>query len=374
MRNLLYILIITLLTGCVEDYNQKGIEEMSDLLVIGGMITDNESVFNIRRSVGLTERITGDEFVSNASVYVEKDNGKTLTGEYIGDGKYVVSTGELDKELKYRLYVKIRDEEYRSEYLSPIFSAEIDEITSDKKGHGQPVNIYIDVNDKNESSRYYKWSFSEIWEVKAEHFANFSYLNGSERQNLTLETSENIYYCWVRDESKTMLLGASDKISDNIIYKKKIHEISAGNTRLSVLYYITVRQNQIRKDAYDYFYVAQKNVEQAGGLFTPIPSEMKGNIKCVSNHNLPVIGFIEVSTTTTKELFLPSNIGYYELASSVCNEGDVTMAPTKDNFEYFYKSETFPYYELYGPQHCYDCRTFNKATKNRPDFWPNNHY
>lgn len=38
-------------------------------------------------------------------------------------------------------------------------------------------------------------------------------------------------------------------------------------------------------------------------MFAPIPSEMKGNIRCVTDPEVPVIGFVEVATVTRLKRF-----------------------------------------------------------------------
>ena len=366
MRNLSYLLIIIMLSGCISEYNHKGIEEVSDLLVMEGKITDDESVFSIRRSVGLSEKLLGRETVDDAIVYVEKDNGEKLQGVFNGGGTYSVSTGVLDPKVKYCLYVKINEEEYRSELLYPIFTSEIDSITVYKKERGEPVHVRINSRDTKDQSRYYLWSYKETWEMTATLFAEYGYLNGS-NGFFTLANSENIYHCWGRDSSQALLLGTSDKLSENVISQKTIAEIVSNSDKLSVLYYIAVEQNQIRKEAFDYFSNIQRNVSQTGGIFAAVPSEMKGNIKCVTKPNLPVIGYIDVTTTTRNALYIPLNMSLYEPSINYCI--DSIKYDDSDGYSiYTYMPRT------YAPQECLDCRMKYRATKDRPDFWPNEHY
>ena len=364
---------VVFLSGCIELYNPEGVEEISDLLVIEGTITDNESVFVLRRSVGLSETLTGTETVDDAIVYVEKDNGEQLPGIFQKNGKYSVQTGELNAEMKYRLYVKIGEDEYRSNFLSPLYTAEIDSITYSKEGKEEPVNFYLYTHDPDDGSKYFRWSFDEIWEVHANLFANYGYLT-NEPEYFYLHTPQNIHYCWGRDHSKSILLESTNSLSENVIYQKKINEIQPRSDKLSVLYYLLVKQNQIRKEAYDYLYNLQKNVEQSGSLFAPIPSEVIGNVKCLTN-DLPVIGYIEVSKTTMKEVFLPNEtLQYYEPTEGLCvdvNEYDSYFAH-HILYTYLFVEPGFP--TQYAPIRCVDCRRKEKASKDRPDFWPNTHY
>jgi len=375
MKNMLYIVLLILFTGCIEEYTPKGIEEITDLLVVEGTITNGESVFRLSRSVGLSEQLTGEEGINNATVFVEIENGERLPGVFNGSGTYIVSTGELDKEKKYCLYIAVDGEEYRSDFLSPLFTPEIDRLNLTKRNTGDPVYLCVSTHDPTDQSRYYLWSYKEIWEVKADLYANYGFLNG-ELMFFSLMTAENTYYCWGRDSSKVLLLGSSEKLTENIIYENRLKEMVASDDRLSILYYVVVKQTQIRKETYDYCCNIQKNIEQTGSIFAPVPSEMNGNIRSVTNPDLPVIGYIDVSTTTLKKEFFPSTTDIYEAPRSTCFS-DVTDDPEYEYPVYGYY-ENYPWDDppklTFAPHLCVDCRLKPRATKNRPDFWPNAHF
>ena len=67
--------LLLLLSACVTDYEPKGLEQVRDLLVVDGIITNGETTIKLRRSVGLTDDFTEDEFVNNAKVVVEREDG-----------------------------------------------------------------------------------------------------------------------------------------------------------------------------------------------------------------------------------------------------------------------------------------------------------
>lgn len=372
MKYGLHIVLLVLLMGCIEEYTPKDIEEVSDLLVIEGTITDNESLFKLSRSVGLSESIRETATVDNASIFVETENGDRLNAIFSGNGEYTVTMGTLKANEKYRLRISISGEEYESTFLAPLFTPEIDSVFPMKKGPGEPVYMCVSTHDPLNQSRYYLWSFKEIWEVKAELFANRGVDENGMVVEYNLYTPNNTYYCWGRDSSKTLLLASSEKLSENIISQKRLIEIPCDNDKLSELYYILVDQKQIRKEAYDYYSNIQKNIEQTGSIFAPVPSEMKGNIRCTTHPELPVIGYIDVSTTVQKELFVPEKRGLYEEPRGYC----YNLVTTDDKFKY----PAWAYYEVvqgeatkWAPYYCVDCRMKYRATKNKPGFWPTNH-
>jgi hypothetical protein len=370
MKKLIFIFTIFLIFGCIDDYNPKGIEQVRDLLVIEGCVTEGESVFLFSRSIGLLDdRSKSNYYINDAKVYVEKDNGERIEGFRSDNGTYTVKNGKFEAGTKYRLYAVVGGEEYASGFLSPIYTSEIDSISFTKKQLGAPISIGVSTHDSSNQSRYYMWSFEEIWEQKAELFANYGNLNGY-LEYFSLATEKNTFYCWVRDNSKAVVLGSTAKLSENFIHQKQLKEVSSFNARFSELYYIKVKQMQIRKEAHDYYSNINKNIEQTGSIFSPMPSEMRGNIACLTNPTLPVIGYVEVTSVTEKDMFRdgqdlhePLGRGCFLLATS-------DPAYAYPEYAYLTYGTTIEYI----PYECVDCRKVLGATKNRPDFWPNDHY
>ncbi len=367
---ILSVIVFAGINGCITEFEPKGIEEVSDLLIVEGTITDGESIIKLRHSVGLSEILTGKEYLDGASMFVETEDGDIFQGVSMEKGTYIIPTGSLNPNKKYRLNISLGGEQYQSDYLSPLITPEIDSISPIKKGEGQPVFMCVNTHDPQSNSRYYRWSYRETWEVKAELFANALWVDGSVLE-LNLHTSNNIYYCWGRDSSKVLLLGSTEKLTENIVSEKRLVEIPCNNDRLSIMYHIEVEQMQIRKETYDYWSNLQKNIEQTGSIFTPMPSEMKGNIRCISTPELPVIGYMEVATITKKDRYFPENAGLYEAPKKTCGyliTDDPDYAPP--NYYYY---EYYPPKESYAPRSCVDCRIKEKASKNRPENWPTNH-
>ena len=87
--------LLLLLSACVTDYEPKGLEQVRDLLVVDGIITNGETTIKLRRSVGLTDDFTEDEFVNNAKVVVEREDGAVFTcANSSGKGEYKVDMGQ----------------------------------------------------------------------------------------------------------------------------------------------------------------------------------------------------------------------------------------------------------------------------------------
>lgn len=376
MKRPLYILsfICSLygMLGCITDYVPSGIKEVSDILVVESTITNDTTYVRLTRSLGLLDQMRKLKTINNAVVSVETADGSfKKEGKPLGNGNYAIVTGELNFSTEYRLLISADGEEYASGFLAPLSTPEMDTLSWQKRGPGEPVYICVSSHGDKNQSPYYRWTYQEDWEVKAELLANGGYgesINGIKQiVEYGLNTSNNTYYCWGRDSSKVLLLDSSEKLRENIISNKKLIEIPPSDDRLSILYHITVHQTSLRNEAYLYFHGVEKNMNQTAGLFSAMPSELRGNITCLSNPEIPVIGYVEVGTTTEKKIFIPTSKEIYEPEKSWCTD----MITDEEHISLFLYDINIP--RLYAPGKCVNCLFKRKATKNKPAWWPTSH-
>ena len=357
-----------ILCGCITEYTPKGIDVISDILVVDGIITDDESYITLSRSVNLTngdDAWMSTQYVYDAKVCVECDDGSQFFAYFNwSDNRYVIYNGKLDTERQYRLKIEVDQDEYCSDLSYPIQTPEIDSVFWTKRGKGQPVMIYVATHEPRGKVLYYRWSYKEDWEYHADYYL------------------ENYpYYCWDKANNRELLLGSAEKT----VFGKltdKVTEISPSSRKISYLYRIDITQNVISKRAYDYFANIKKNSQQIGSIFAPIPSELRGNITCTTDPARPVIGYMDISTTTKKRRFISSTEGAYESPGFnwdcvlvtrdsllswynfipshyvLTNPREVELSPT-----------AIPYYIK---EMCVEC-TYYGGTIYKPDDWPN-HY
>ncbi|MDD4515267.1 DUF4249 domain-containing protein [Massilibacteroides sp.] len=384
MRNskTIYILIIlfavALIPACIEEYTPKVEDELSDILVVEGAISGGENtVIKLSRSVELSAESTFNP-VFGAVVYVERSDGWTSEpGNEAIIGEYHIRMGELDTSLSYSIVIQTEGKEYRSKPAEPIITPAIDSLSWKKKGDGEPVTIHVTTHDTNSAVGYYRWSYKEDWEIHAAYFANGDYDFINEVYTPYLLDGLNTYYCWNSDSSRVLLLGDTEKLSGNLIYEKKLVTIEATHDKLSYLYSILVKQWTVSKQAYQYLSNLQNNIDEAGSIFAPQPSELPGNVTCVTSPEEVVIGYIDVATVTEKRLYITekeahdparkpeqckteSVEGKSNMIKLMQEEGLVLLDAAPDFF-----SATLT------ERRCVDCKY--KGSKVKPDFWPNNH-
>ena len=68
----------------------------------------------------------------------------------------------------------------------------------------------------------------------------------------------------------------------------------------------------IQKDAYEYYSSVVKQLEAEERMFDPVPSQVKGNIHCLSDTTKLVLGLFEVASKTTRHTAFNWGTGWSE--------------------------------------------------------------
>ena len=402
--SIIQLFIILNCCGCITEYVATDLDQISGILVVEGVITDNESIITLSRSVNFTDRLDGASFfVNDARVYVECDDGTLLPAErpHWGrrdNGQYTIKTGELDPNRKYCLKFEIdevepgcnmiRSEdteincpiktyEYRSDSSYPIQTPEIDSLFWSKRGKGQPVNIHVATHSSDNKLLFCRWSYKEDWEIKSNILMDYDFCNSCQ---VAVPASQDYcpncgikwrypYTCWNAAVSSEIILGSTEKTVFGRV-SNLLKEIQPTDNRLSVMYRIDVKQNAISKRAYDYYTNIKKNADQSGSIFAPVPSELRGNIFCTTDQGKPVIGYIEVSMTVQKRRYFSSNDVAYEKPFSTC-EIIQYPGPPPTNWVYYFISLPSPFsppLRYIVQRFCVDC-TMNGGSLNKPVDW-----
>lgn len=372
MRLFKYLLVIFIASGmsCKDSYDVPGNAARTNTLVVEGVINASGNTrIVLSRSAALadTSRIVAEQ---NAQVSVESDNGQVIPLVNVSDGNYEGET-VTDPSAKYRVHIRTVDgREYASDMVPVLLGPQIDSISFAK--HNGDVVVYANTHDPSNNTRYYRWSYTEDWEFHAAFSSYFEYKNGS----VVFRTNTNIYTCYQSDYSREINIASSAKLENDIISLAPINVIPNGSERISVLYSINVTQYPLTRDAYEYWDQLKKNTEKLGSIFDPQPSANKTNIRCISDPNEIVIGYISASSMYTRRLFIYNQEVQPWAYGTDCQEYEVTP----DSFEFFFGSKVYeptrqgsrgsfnnPSY--YGAtSYCMDCTL--SGTNVKPSFWP----
>ena len=399
--------LLIILASCVEEYlvpRARTQTYESKLVIQGQILSGDKSIIYLNNTVpfGQVER---PEAILNAEVTVIGQNGyESEKAEFdIENDRYVIPTYDLADDTQYAVKVVLDGETYQSEY-QPLLSAKtIDNFRYHESPDG--ISFYVSSHGDEDDSPYYMWTYEEDWEFHADmDMSAPTLLKWSYKKDfypgIVTNKSNPYYYCWKHNESSLIHIYDSGTLDENVSKDYKLLDIKPDDIRISYIYSILLKQGSLSKESYEYFRLQKLYTEQSAGLFTPMPGEIISNMKCISNPDKKVYGYVVVSNIATKRIFVyasdftlfgpeysnchpgygseqkdPEKIGTWKgLWWTEVKDPDVrsVILNDKEVFEWNYK-ELLGHQSILYPKECVDCRTYHGATKKRPDFWPNNH-
>ena len=399
MRNTFILFVISVcFFSCVEEYHlseTRSTNNPSEIVIQGRILSGDKSVIYITR----TQPLNSDEepeSVLNAQVTIIGQNGyESKQAEFdIEKDCYTIDTRELPNNTLYALKVEAEGETYQSEFQGILITPEIDEVNYKERSDG--ISIHVSTHNDYDASRFYMWSYEEDWEFHATLDivglgGGIPVFNKKTYPDLNPNGGHNPYlYCWKHAESSNIHIYSTAQLETNAANDVELFRIPIDDIRISYIYSILVKQWNLSEQAYNYYRTLEDMTEENNGLFTPMPSEIKGNITCISNPVQKVHGFVIASTITTKRIFVyeeqfeeihaeyeheciwkrpdPTDQSwYYKWTQDIEKNGAIALTKDRDLLGDNYLDNT-----LYSRE-CVDCRAIEGATKKRPDFWPNNH-
>jgi len=374
-----FVVLTVFFLKCRQPYNPPIPKTNLGYLVVDGIIISgpDPTVINLSRTQNLTDSAYVNIPETGALVSVIGQNSETYPLSEQSSGTYVAPGLSLNLNETYRLkIITTNGKQYLSDSVPVKQTPPIDSVFWRQDTSG--VNIYLTTHDPTNSTRYYRWDFTETWEYNTQEQSSVDWVNS---QIVVRDSTTQIYNCWSSDNSTSILIGTSAKLSQDIINQNLITEVPSGSEKIANEYSILVNQYAITSDEYNYLQTTKSYTEQLGGLFDPQPSQIPGNIHCVTNPSETVIGFINASSVTSARIFvyfrnLPLpwvNVPYY-MADSCFN---FLIQP--DSASYYLPSASPRYYVLIGETitgaqyiltttFCADCRVHG-GTNIKPPFW-----
>lgn len=391
-----FAFIVSLLTSsCIEEYKIQEMVpfESPDIVIQGRIASGSESVFYLSKTqpIGSEEKA---ESILNAEITIVGQNGyESPKATFdIEEDCYIINTQDLPDNTLYAVLIKAEGETYQSDFQELFITPSIESVSYKEREDGISIHVTSYGNEGN--SPYYLWAYEEDWEFHAPD--NINGLKGipvysKEIYNLPFldENGNNPYlYCWGHNGSKHINIYNTTILTENTAKEVELFRIPIDDVRISYIYSILVKQYSLSPEGYQYYSLIKKYSEESSGIFTPIPSEVKGNVSCISNPEIKVLGYVLASTCQTKRVFI-----YESDFKQICSEYDsgCISAGWGDNFFNLNKIYTegviaMTYNgelsDLLNPnltetifytRECIDCRVVKGSTKKRPDFWPNDH-
>ncbi len=299
---LVFCCSLVLAFSCKQHYTlpAQAIKQTNYLVVEGNInVGQDSTIITLTRSVPVTDTTKALVPETGAAIAVETDAGRTFPLVEIGNGAYAVANIQQGAASeKYRLNITTaNNRQYLSSYVEFKKTPPIDSVSWEQ--HDDGVHIYVNTHDDQNKSLYYKWNFTEVWEYHAAFKSSIVYVNGFE-----VVRPVQVQFCWQTVASTAVIMQNTNNLAQDVVYKKQLVFIPTSDHKLGVLYTMLVSQNVLTKEGFDYWTGLSKNSEQLGSIFDAQPSQLAGNLRCVTDPTEPVVGFITATTTEQHRLWI----------------------------------------------------------------------
>ena len=374
MKRMQIVCVILLAAvSCRQRYDPPVISSGNTFLVVEANLNPQGLTSILLTRTGPLDRGSAIKPELNAQVTVEgMDNSSRLLSS-IGNGRYNNINLGLTIGTEYRLHIKTSDgREYVSDYVKARKTPVIDSIGYELELKGLRVQAHA--HDVTKQTRYYRWDFDETWEIHSPFPSNLifdkTYLPYYIRTRKFPD--EDVATCWKYGTSSSIVLANSTRLQDDIIYKAPVQFIENGSEKLAVRYSILLRQYALDKGAYNFYELMKKNTEEIGNIFSPQPSEIRGNINNVRDSKEYVLGYVTASTVEEQRKFIQVPWHFF----MYCNITKVPAFNADSTLFYFGPGgslipfaydEPPPKYSGSAPQ-CVDCTRRGGSTK-KPSYW-----
>lgn len=372
---MILILIIGILQSCRDPFEPDLSPQSVDFLVVEGYIeVSGESQISLGRTSPINSN-TAPILEEGARVFLS-DNLNLWDFEEKGNGQYTLN-GNFDPTKEYTLSIWLKNgKQYTSDPMIPIISPEIEELAFVQDNDG--VEIYISTKGEQEK-QYFMWSYEEHWIFNSGVRSFLIYEEGSIRIR---NEDERVDRCWKDNINPKILLQDAARFEDNRILQRELIRIPPRSEKLTNRYSVLVKQRAIDQDAFNFWEILRKNSDDIGGIFSPLPSLITGNIQNTEDSSEKVIGFISMGKSSNKRLYInasevfpwPVFIPEYEY----CQIFQDTIPPTATAIrDAFNNGVVVPAIDIWdgifligyrgADYRCVDCTL--RGTNVRPEFW-----
>jgi hypothetical protein len=368
--------IILIFQSCIYEFTPKT-GDLGNLLVIYGIITNENGPHEI--TILKTKRINSkvNEPVKGANVSIFDDKGNTVPLTEDSVGKYHTPetfAGQIGA--KYKLNIELQEgKKYESDFVELLDVPDISELEAEKiikpatgtSPGSSGYQFYVSTKLGNSEQIYYKWDVFEEWEYRLPYKIS-AYWDGTVLAQIDPLIP---YQCYMHNQFNDIYISNTKNFQTNYITHYPLN-FTPGSSKFQYMYGIYVRQYALSEFSYNYWYSAMEN-NQPDPLYSKIPYQLIGNIKCISNPNETVFGIFEASAVKSKgitayltELEDPIfPCGYTIALSGVRPQDLMNQFPG-------WVGEYGPQLILVHEKECVFCKYNGGGTGIRPDYFEEN--
>lgn len=292
---------LSVLSGCIEEYDADIPSEDTNMLVVEGTIGANRQntfILSHTQSVKSTE---APQMVMAARVSVCGSDGS----EYRADGyagEYTCWIGALDPDVEYYLHIEADGDVYESEPQKPLRTEEIADVCGVQNTPESNIDVLVtpEAPFSSDQANYYSWTCDETYVVHPDYQTTLFF-------DITVmkpiyKTNQFPLRGWIDETGRTIMIGASTGYEGQHIQRFKMYDIDRSDECIYYRYSGLIHQRAISKGEYEYELARRQAGSEMGGLFTPLPSSLPTNIHCLTSDK-GVIGYVGCSLNTTEYRF-----------------------------------------------------------------------
>ncbi len=363
-----------LAAACVEPFEPQVVGDNPNYLVVNGLLdlTGSATI-----SLTRTTTISSEEqppAVTNALVEIE-DNEGVIFGLFENEpGIYSARNLTLSTSRMYRLHIVSDDgKEYLSDFVMMKKTPPIDSITL--RGSADGLDININAHDSSGKTKYYKWNFVQTWEYNSYFRSTYHLVDGL---LIPLDKADYHHICYKTVPNDGITVESTVRFKEDRVANFTLTTIPPRSDMISRRYSILVKQYALTEQAFQYMEQLRDNTEHIGGLFDPLPTQVRGNIQCISHPDEIAIGFfIACSVEETRIFLTPDQLpesypGFRPIpcyADTTYFEPDIFYGSSENVIEPVYESGVpAPVGFVSANTECVDCRVKGGITEP-PDFW-----
>jgi len=395
-RLLIYITVAFAAVSCVYPFETDLPEGQKRLAIEGDIIIGTESEFLFSYVMPLSTSVEEMEALRpTGTVWVEDENGGRYESSSKPSSRQTVDLRLARDDVRYRAHFLVEDNqrEYISEWMYPSAPPVVDTLSYSNDEDYFYVNLSFHSNDKE---HYFRWTYEETWEYHTRYQGEYLLDEVQLKATPTLPDKfltpiqPELYpyhFCWDHSQSTEVGLTATTSLTEDRVIDRNFLKMTRHDARIMSVYHMELHLRSISKECYDYLKTMDKNSDNYGSLFATIPSELRGNITCVTDETEFVIGFVDVTRevdtdmwyfeskgnlfkgfTGPESLFLPqikkktTYLDYYNSNYLPVKYGEIDYVNEKGETVH---GEGY----LWSPGTDVDCRRCG-GTKNKPEGWP----
>jgi hypothetical protein len=342
------------------------IDENKELLVVEGMITDQNrvNIIKLSRSLQMGKPLVRKP-VRGAAVTITDEKGVVTTLKESSPGTYSTDSTKFRGYVGgwYSLNIRIINATYSTDLMEmkpvpPINSVYYEKVaitaSADSTELEEGCRIYVDSYDPSKECLFFRWDYIETYEYQVP----YDVINK---------------VCWVTERSDRILIKNTSIYNQARITKYPILFITNNTDKLKERYSILVNQYSLNESEYDFWEKVQNISQDVGGLYDITPMAVSGNIRCNTNPEETVLGYFSVSAVTQKRLFIKDKFiglpNFYTYCATDTLRGILPEAGLNKEFWVIedYGDEIPPFWIITTFRECADCTT--RGTKVKPSFW-----